>query len=51
MADQRFPDLWAWLPDKTWLYAIIAGFILIIWLFFPVVFILGLIILILWFTA
>ncbi len=49
--EQRFPGLWDWLPEKTWLYAIIFGFIVIIWLFFPLLFILGLVILILWFTA
>jgi len=49
--DLRFPDVWSLLPGNTWLYVIIAVFLLIIWLFFPVIFILGLVILILWLTA
>lgn len=47
----RFVELLGWLPDKTWLYVISVVFVFIIWLFFPLLFVFGLILLILWFTA
>lgn len=49
--NERFPDLWEWLPDKMWLYAVIFFYVVFVWLFFPIVFILGLVVFCLWFTA
>lgn len=48
---ERFPDILSWMPDGVWLYVIAAFLILFIWLVYPIAFIAGVTLLVLFATS
>jgi len=49
--DSQLPlNRFDWWPDGIWPYLLIAAFIIFIWLFYPLLFLIGLILLYFWFT-
>ena len=48
---ERFPDMLSWMPDGLWLYVIAAFLILFVWLVYPIAFIAGVALLVLFMTS